>query len=60
MKRLYDFYVNGKHIETGFVKPNPIEAAKILAIPRYAHFKEKVSVPSKVIEKENTSKKRKR
>lgn len=43
MKKLYEFFRDGKS-EDGVITPaQPEKAQRILNIPRYTHFKEKIS-----------------
>lgn len=43
MKKLYEFYRDGKNEDGVIVAPQPEKAQRILNIERYAHFKEKIS-----------------
>lgn len=43
MKKLYEFYRDGRTVDGVITPPQPERAQKILNIPRYAHFKEKTS-----------------
>ena len=43
MKKLYEFFRDGKNEDGVVIPPQPEKAQRILNIERYAHFKEKIS-----------------